>query len=77
MDTLLLHPQTTSGKLLLMVIAIAIFVLVTVLILLILNLPFRFPKWVEATAFLILPPYRCVLWAGVSSHHHCWQFAAR
>lgn len=76
MDTLLLHPQTTSGKLLLMVIAIAIFVLVTVLILLVLNLPFRFPKWVEATAFLILPliavcfglVYPAIITAGNSLH---------
>lgn len=55
MDTILLHPDTTAGKFLLMIIAIVLFLAVTALILLVLNLPRRLPRWVEAASFLILP----------------------
>ncbi|MDR0784169.1 MAG: sugar ABC transporter permease, partial [Propionibacteriaceae bacterium] len=48
----LLHPETTSQKLALMVVAVALFVAVTGLILALLTLPKRAPRWLVAVAFL-------------------------
>jgi alpha-glucoside transport system permease protein len=53
MDQILLHPDTTGGKLLLMVIAIAGFAAVMAIVLFVVDLPKRLPTWVSALVFLI------------------------
>jgi alpha-glucoside transport system permease protein len=51
-DSLLLHPTTVGGKLLLMVIAIALFALVMAVVLVLADRLGRFPGWVTALVFL-------------------------